>query len=105
MIQIDVQQIPNQEFEKEIDGKRYTIKLRTFHGITLADIFVDDVCAKRAVRVCPNVPIIPYKYLTQGGNFVFYSIDGSYPHYTQFGITQQLVYMTDDEIEELQNEK
>lgn len=105
MIQIDVQQLPNQEFEKEIDGKRYTIKLRTFHGITLADITIDDTVVKRAIRVCPNVPIIPYKYLTQGGNFVFYSIDGSYPHYTQFGITQQLVYMTDEELQELQQDE
>ena len=103
MIQIDVQQIPNQEFEKEIDGKRYTIKLRTFHALTLADITIDDTVVKRSIRVCPNELIIPYKYLTQGGNFVFYSMDGSYPHYTKFGVTQQLVYLTDDEIKELQN--
>lgn len=103
MIQIDVQQIPNQEFEKEIDGVRYTIKFRTFHKMTLADITIDDIVVKRSIRVCPNTLIIPYKYLTKGGNFVFYSIDNSYPHYSKFGVTQQLVYLTDTEIQELKN--
>ena len=105
MIQIDVQQLPNQEFEKEIDGTTYTIKLRTFHGLTLADISIGEKVLKHSIRVCPNTPIIPYKYLTQGGNFVFYSIDGSYPHYTQFGITQQLVYLTDEELQDLQKDE
>lgn len=105
MIQIDVQQLPNQEFEKTIDEKRYTIKLRTFHGLTLADISIGETVLCRSVRVCPNTPIIPYKHLTQGGNFVFYSIEGSYPHYTQFGITQQLCWVTDEELQGLQNEE
>lgn len=105
MIEIDVQQIPNQEFIREVEGVRYNIKIRTFQGITLMDISADDVVLKRSVRVCPNVPIIPYKYLTKGGNFVFVCINGDYPHYSKFGITQQLVYLTDEELKGLsQNE-
>lgn len=101
MIEIDVQQLPNQEFIREVNGIRYDLKLRTSQGITLVDITADDVVLKRSVRACPNVPIIPYKYLTKGGNFVFICIDGEYPHYTKFGVTQQLVYLTDSELEEL----
>lgn len=105
MIEIDVQQIPNQEFIREVNNVRYNIKIRTFQGITLMDISADDVILKRSVRVCPNVPIIPYKYLTKGGNFVFVCINGDYPHYSKFGITQQLVYLTDEELKGLsQNE-
>lgn len=102
MIEIDVQRIPNQEFEKEIDGVRYTIKLRSFNNMTLADITIDDEVVKHGVRVCPNTLIIPYEYLTKGGNFMFYCMDNDYPYYTKFGITQQLVYLTDEEIRELQ---
>ena len=101
MIEIEVQQIPNQEFIREIGDVRYTIKLRTFQGMTLADITADDVVLKRSVRVCPNMPIIPYKYLTKGGNFMFFCLDADYPHYTKFGVTQQLVYLTDEELEAL----
>ena len=105
MIEIEVQQIPNQEFIREIGDVRYTIKFRTFQGMTLADITADDVVLKRSVRVCPNTPIIPYDYLTKGGNFMFVCLDKDYPHYTKFGITQQLVYLTDEELEALsQNE-
>lgn len=105
MIEIDVQQIPNQEFIREVDGVRYNLKLRTCQGMTLMDISADDVVLKHSVRVCPNIPIIPYKYLTKGGNFMFVCINGDYPHYSKFGVTQQLVYLTDAELEELsQNE-
>ena len=101
MIEIDVQQIPNQEFIREVDGVRYDLKIRTCQGITLMDITADDVVLKRSVRVSPNIPIIPYKYLTKGGNFMFFCINGDYPHYTKFGVTQQLVYLTDAELSEI----
>lgn len=101
MIEIDVQQIPNQEFFKEIDGYKYNIRVRTFKDMTLMDIDIDDENVKHSVRVCPNVPIIPYKYLTKGGNFMFVCVNGDYPHYTKFGISQQLVYLTDEELEGL----
>lgn len=105
MIEIDVQQIPNQEFIREIEGVQYKLKFRTFQGMTLADIIADDVVLKRGVRVCPNTPIIPYKYLTNGGNFMFACLDGDYPHYTKFGVTQQLVYLTDEELEALSQDE
>ena len=101
MIEIDVQQIPNQEFIREVDGIRYGIKFRTHQGMTLVDISADKVVLKRSVRACPNVPLIPYQYLTRGGNFMFVCIDGNYPHYSKFGITQQFVYLTDEELKEL----
>lgn len=101
MIEIDVQKIPNQEFIREVDGILYDIKLRTFQGITLVDILADNVVLKRSVRALPNTPLIPYQYLTKGGNFMFVCIDGDYPHYSKFGITQQFVYLTDEELKEL----
>lgn len=98
MIEIEVQQIPNQEFIREVDGIKYDLKIRTFNNMTFMDITADDVVLKRSVRLCPNIPIIPYKYLTKGGNFMFICLDGDYPHYTKFGITQQFVYLTDEEL-------
>lgn len=98
MIEIEVQNIPNQEFIKEIDGYRYNIAIRSYKGLTLMDITCDDVVLKRSVRVCPNTPIIPYYYLTKGGNFMFACQSKEYPNYKKFGETQQLVYLTDDEL-------
>lgn len=100
MIEIDLQQIPNQEFYREIDGNRYNLKIRTFKGITLMDVSINDVVVKHGVRVCPNTAIIPYEYLKEGGNFFFVCLNGDYPHYSKFGITQTFVYLTDEEIKE-----
>lgn len=100
MIEIEVQQIPNQEFIRDVDDVKYNLRIRTFNDMTFMDITADDVVLKKSVRLCPNTPIIPYKHLTKGGNFMFICLDGDYPHYTKFGITQQLVYMTNEELDE-----
>lgn len=101
MIEIDLQQIANQEFMRIINNVRYKIRLRTFHNLTLADVYIDDEPVKLGVRCVGNEPLIPYKYLTQGGNFMFVCPDYDYPHYTKFGLTQSLVYLTDSELEEI----
>jgi hypothetical protein len=101
MIEINVQQIPNQEFMRIIDNVRYTIKLRTFHDLTIADITINEKPVKNGVRVLANELLIPYKYLTKGGNFMFVCPNEDNPHYTKFGVTQQLVYLDDSEIKEI----
>ena len=99
MIEIDLQQIPNQEFIRIVDNVRYRICLRSFHNLTLADVYINDVAVKNGLRCAANEPLIPYKYLTEGGNFVFVCLNNDYPYYTKFGETQTLVYMTTEEME------
>lgn len=101
MIEIDLQNIPNQEFTKEINGVRYAFRLHTYDDILFVDIAADDESLKRGVRACPNTPLIPYNYKTRGGNFLFYCLKNEYPHYLKFGVTQQLVYLTDAEIAQI----
>ena len=101
MIGIDLQQIANQEFIRIEDNTRYKIKLRTFHNLTLADIYINDEPVKQGVRCVANEPLIPYNYLTKGGNFMFVCPDYDYPYYKKFGLTQSLVYLTNKELEEI----
>lgn len=100
MYKIELYNIPNQEFEIEYDNIKYKIKFRTIqNNFTIADIYIDNELVKSSVRCCPNMPIIPYNYLRRnGGNFVFYCINGEYPHYTLFNKTQSLLYITSEEI-------
>lgn len=102
MIEIELQKIPNQEFTKELNGVFYRLKLRTFKGMLLMDIMADDTVIKKSVRVCPNTLIIPYQYTTKGGNFLFFCQNNDYPNYKNFGITQQLIFLSDEEIKSLQ---
>jgi len=102
MIEITVQKMPNQSFDIELDGHRYGIEIRTFNGMTLMSVKIDDKYVKRSVRCCANQRVIPYGYLTKGGNLTWICLDENYPHYSKFGDTQFLYYMTDDELEQLE---
>lgn len=101
MIEIDLQNIPNQEFVKIINDVKYDIRIRTFKGLTLMDIAIDDVDVKTGVRCMPNKIVIPYSYLTKDGNFYWYCKNDDYPNYKLFGITQQLVFFTNEELEKI----
>lgn len=101
MIEIELQQIPNQKFAVDLDGHKYEIHLRSFQELTLATIYIDDVLVRHSVRCCPNQSIIPYNYLKNGGNLFFDCINKEYPYYKNFGITQRLYYISDAEVEEL----
>jgi hypothetical protein len=101
MFQINLYNIPNQEFEIEFDKVRYKIKFRTIqNNFTIADIYINNELIKSSVRCCPNVPLIPYNYLRNGGgNFFFQCIDNDYPTYTLFNKTQTFIYITKSELE------
>jgi hypothetical protein len=100
MYKINLYNIPNQEFEIEFDNLRYKIKLRTIQeNFTIADIYINNELVKSSVRCCPNVPLIPYKYLRgNGGNFFFQCLDENYPNYTLFNKTQNLIYISNAEL-------
>ena len=99
MVEITLQQTPNQSFSFDIDGKTYDVTLRTTET-TIADISIDNELAIIGMRVMPYRPIIPYEYLTMGGgNLFFITKNGEHLNYEEFGISQYLVYLTPPEVE------
>ena len=99
MYQIELEQKPNQEISVEIENVSYRIRLHTVGKmITLADVYADGDMVSSAVRCVPGGWLIPFQYITKGGNFVFRCIDQNYPYYTLFGKTQNLYYLSNDEI-------
>lgn len=105
MQKITLYNVPNQEFEMQLDGLRYKIHLRTIReNFTIADIHINGELVKSSVRCCPNMPLIPYAYLQQnGGNFFFQCLEGDYPYYELFNKTQNLIYISATEIKGLNN--
>ena len=57
-----------------------------------ATVLIQGICAVSGYR------IIPYDYL-ENGNFVLVTRAQQIPDYTQFGISQQLVFLTEAEIQ------
>lgn len=96
MIEITIQSVPNQTLSIDIDGYSFDISLKTA-GTIIADISIDQVVKVQGVKCLPNKAILPYQYL-EHGNFFFVTEDGDYPDYTQFNISQSLVYLTADEM-------
>lgn len=103
MIEIELKQLPNQQFGLEVDGNRYIIKIRTFQGMTLMDVTLNDEKKCTSVRCCPNAVIIPYPRLTRDGNFMFICQNNTYPNWELFGVTQRFCYLTNEEIGMLNN--
>lgn len=90
---IPLQAIPNQEFTVVLDNNQWNITLKTVINITAASLSLNGVTLLDNTRCVANGLIIPYQYL-EAGNFLFLTQNFQLPDYTQFGITQFLVYLS-----------
>jgi len=101
-IEIELQAIPNQELTIQLDSVRYALLIQEAGGIMAATLAIDEVVILQGIRIVAGGPLFPYKYMEgQGGNFVFVTELEEIPFYTEFGVTQSLIYLTVAEIEAL----
>jgi len=98
MIEIPLQPLPNQSFFITLDDNQWNFTLKTTNGVVSASISLNGVVIVSNVRCVANQVIIPSVYL-ESGNFLFLTQNFQLPDYTQFGITQRLVYVTALELE------
>lgn len=88
--------VPNQSFTVTLDSVRWGIRLRDIGGVTAADVDLQGERLISGVRALPGEPLVPYRYLTpDAGAFIFITLsDNALPVYTEFGVSQFLVYMS-----------
>ena len=103
MQRIRVQQTPNQRFDLTLDGVCHSLALRTVNRegveITLCDVAINGETVISGHRCAPDSPLIPYEHLTvNGANFFFHCLNGDYPYYEQFNVTQVLCYGSKEEL-------
>jgi hypothetical protein len=98
MIEIPLQAVPNQALTVTLGGVRFAFTIKEANGVMCADVVRDEVELLRGHRLVAAVPLLPYRYLQDAGNFVFLTENDELPYYTQFGFTQQLVFLTVAEI-------
>lgn len=98
---IPLQNVPNQVFSTMLGDANYRIAVRTIQGFTLISVwengdllFYNQLCA-------PNAFVNPYTYVSRGGKLYFKCLDEEYPNYKQFDKTQQLYFLTTDEVNAL----
>jgi hypothetical protein len=100
MITVPLQAIPNQTFSIQIDDNIFSFVLKFIINFMIVDLSINNVPILTGLRLVPQYPVVPYKYL-ENGNFILITANNDYPNYTQFGITQFLVYATQDELEDI----
>lgn len=98
---ISIDAIANQSFTIVQDEQRYDFVIKETRGSMSVSIARDSVELVSNIRMVNGTPLLPYKHLMEG-NFFLVTEEDEYPYYTQFGITQQLIYLTVAEIEALQ---
>ncbi|WP_332611765.1 phage baseplate plug family protein [Achromobacter sp. ESBL13] len=49
-------------------------------------------------RIIAEYPILPYRYLSQQGNFAILTRDGELPWWEEFGRSQSMIYLEPAEV-------
>ncbi len=97
MIDIGIAAVANQTFFVQLEGVPYTVTLHAADDVVAATISRDDETLLTGARVTPGMPLLPYRY-QERGNFLLLTNEGDLPDFTQFGVTQFLVYLTAAEL-------
>lgn len=105
MIIVPTSAIPNQSLSINLDGNVYDVRIRACNdsgipgNVVMAfDIAINGTEIVTGTRAVPDFPLIPYGYL-ENGNFVLATVDGDYADWREFGITQNLVYVSQAELD------
>lgn len=101
MIDIPLQPIANQELSISLGGSRYVITVKEANGVMVASIERDGVMVVQNTRMVADGLVLPYRYQWYGfGNFFMGVEAEEVPYYPNFGITQFLVYVTPQEMQD-----
>lgn len=99
-VTIEVQPLPNQNFQLLVERDLYDISIKTVDTQAFVSITRNGTKLVSNIKAMPNQHILLSKYLyTEHGNFVFTQMDDDeYPYYKNFGATSFFEYVTKAEV-------
>lgn len=95
---IPIEALPNQRLSVTIGANRWTLRIKVAVTSMIADVLLNDQPIILGQRIAAGTPIIPYPYLAIEGNFLLLIDSEELPDWRAFGRTQQLVYVTPEEL-------
>lgn len=98
MYLIELDQIPNQTFNVMFDNISYRVALRTIKELTYISVWANGEILFYNQLCTPNAFVNPFNYVSKNGKFYFKCTTGDYPYYKNFGVTQNLYFLTKDEV-------
>ena len=104
MIEIPLEQIPNQIFENILNQQDCTIHLYVRGDYLYLDLEIAQEPFFYGAICLDRTPVLPVQKETFNGNFLFIDILGSLPpEYTKLNDRYKLYYLTNDEVAEFNN--
>jgi hypothetical protein len=107
MIQIPIAAIASQSLSINLAGNLYDLRIHACKDasapgteVMAVDLAINNVVVVTGMRALSDFPIIPARYL-ENGNFIISTQGDDYPDWRQFGITQSLVFASQDELNAL----
>lgn len=94
---IPLQSLPNQSLSTILEGVRYDISIVEASGIMSCSVTRNDVLIIENVRITAGTFIFPYEY-QEAGNFVFLNLNDDLIYYTNFGTTQNMFYLAEQDL-------
>jgi hypothetical protein len=104
MQQIPIQQLPNQSFTVLLDGNQWDVTLKTVGDATAVSLILNGTDVLQGARCVAGSFLIPSRY-EEAGNFFFVTQSRQLPYYTQFNVTQSLIYASAAELAALRAPK
>jgi hypothetical protein len=104
MMQLPLQQLPNQSFSILLDGNQWDFLLKTVEDMTAVSLMLNGTDILDSARAAAGTFIIPSIY-EESGNFFFVTQSFQLPYYTQFNVTQALIYISATELAALRVSK
>lgn len=102
---IPLDPIPVQELNYTYGDVRFTLTVRQLDDsiVTFSTIRNGEEISNSA-RAASAVSLIPFDYLDEGlGNFYFETANDELPHYSKFGISQFLLFVTPEELSDVRS--
>lgn len=94
---VPLQALPNQSLQIPLDSNQWDISLKAANGFIAATFTLNGVIVQENVHLVSQQMILQYDY-EENGNFALITQNDEIPDYTQFGITQQLTYLSQAEL-------
>lgn len=91
--------VPNQSQFVRLGNRRFAFAVKAVSGCMVFDLEIDGLPVLSGSRILAGEPLIPYAYLEEG-NFVLLTSNDELPDWREFQKTQQLIYLSADELEQ-----
>ena len=101
MLKIEISAVHAQTFSVNAGDSQFDITIKLAGGAMIYDVYRDDEAIMFGARLVTRGLMLPYRYQMAAGNFLLAVPDDELPDYNQFGQSQFLYYLDNDDLADL----